>query len=252
LSEVWEAFRLSVNEKDMLAAFLRDVPLARLERRRRGLSLLDIGPDDGQLTLRICEPFSRITMVEADSRSRARLRGNLRRHGRRTPDFAECRVIPARFPCNGLGRRAYDLTLMSHVLYFIPRDQWTQSILAAYETLRPGGMLVATYVCDEGAMAELIAGFGGSPPRFREFEDSCRRALPQAQIEIYRMSNVMCALDEDAIAHFFGFLMTDYQAAASAQEAKQYARRFRRPNGAYVWEKTDGALVITRPKDSPA
>jgi hypothetical protein len=249
LSEVWEAFRLSVNEKDMLAAFLRDVPLARLQRTRRELSLLDIGPDDGQLTLRICDPFSQITLVEADSQSRARLRRNLRRHGRQRPDFAECRVIPARFPCDGLDRGAHDLALLLHVLYFIPRDQWTQCILAAYETLRPGGMLVAAYVCDDGAMADLIARFGGSPLRFPEFEDSCRGVVPKARIEVYRMSNVMCALEEDAMAHFFGFLMADYQAGASAREAREYARRFRRADGAYVWEKTDGALVITRPLD---
>jgi hypothetical protein len=247
LSEVWEAFRLSVNEKDVLEGLLRDVALARLPTTRSDLSLLDIGPDDGQLTLKICRPFSHMTMVEADAGSLARLRSNIDQRRRDVPDLPDCRLVHARFPCEGLGRRAYDLALLLHVLYFIPRDEWTKCILAAYETLRPGGMLLAAYVCDEAAMADLIARFGGARPRFGEFEDACRRALPEAQVEAYRMSNVMCALDETSLAHLFGFLMADYQAAAPAEEVLSYARSFRRADGLYVWEKTDGALLVTRP-----
>ncbi len=247
LSKVWETFRLSVNEKDILASFLRDVPVGRLDCGRRDLALLDIGPDDGQLTLRVCGPFSRLTLVEADVESFDRLQRNVARQSQETLGFPECRLIHARFPCAGLDKDAYDLAMLLHVLYFIPRDLWVQSVRAAYETLRPGGMLVAAYVCDEGSLAEAIAHFKGLPSRFGEFEDACALAFPEAEIEAYRMTSIMAAMEEDGLAHLLGFLMADYQATGTADEVRAYCRRFRRADGTYVWEKTDGALIVRRP-----
>ncbi len=241
LNQVWDAYRFSTDEKAVLRAFLDDVVMREIAPKRRPLALLDVGPDDGTLTRCLCARFDQVTLLEPDPASLERLRAAC---ASRDCASKRCEHIGARFPDADLGDRRFDVVLLSHVLYYFDRSDWLAVLSRAHRLLRPGGVAVAAYVCDEGGLGELLRAFGGRSLDFDAFEDDLADMRREMQPRCYRMASEVCAADERTLLHLLCFLMADRHASAPAAELGRYVRRFLGSDGCFRIPKVDGAVVI--------
>ena len=65
-----------------------------------------------------------------------------------------------------IGSEKYDLILVAHVFYHIPRELWNKCVLKLFESLKPGGSMVLTMTAPRGPWEELqksVRGDGESP-----------------------------------------------------------------------------------------
>lgn len=241
LDRVWEAYRHATDEKDVFLSFLHACVLDGLSAPR-GLSVLDVGPDDGSLVRRLEVPIRRVTMIEPDPVSCARLADALGEPGPGRPDS---RLVRACFPCGDLGGETFDLVLLSHVLYYIDRALWPETVACALRHTRPGGRVVVAYVCDESDLYDTLRAFGGHALGLADFETDCAAHFADRAPTAYRMDSAIEAADETDFLHLLGFLMADRTAHAAPDDLRAHVRRYARADGSYRAAKRDGALVLT-------
>lgn len=148
---------------------------ATLETRHRGLfflkkiipelskkqSFLDIGPGKGKLTNWIGRKFKMVTVVDHCPAALENIR-EVNFNG------ASLRKIHNEFINTEFFLQKFDLINMSHMIYYINKDQLIQNIKKAYDLLMPHGVLVIVF--NEGLNREQLAqDFGGNPQSFESF-----------------------------------------------------------------------------------
>jgi hypothetical protein len=139
-------FLAGSDEKAVTHAYLDHV-VAALPRRR---VLLDVGPADGTTTRHLAPSFERTVCIEPSEPMRRALRQNC-------PDAV---VLPDPVLEAEPGVTA-DLALLSHVLYYVPAEQWTATVLRIMEWVAPGGLLLVLLQNPDNPCMNMVRHFTG-------------------------------------------------------------------------------------------
>ncbi|WP_410539924.1 methyltransferase domain-containing protein [Streptomyces sp. KL2] len=156
-----DRFLAGTDEKTVTHAYL-DRVLGALPARR---VFLDVGPADGTTTRHLGRFFESTVCVEPSEPMRRTLK-------RTCPD---ARVVAEPVLRARPGVRA-DLALLSHVLYYIPRPQWTATVLRIMEWVAPGGLLLVLLQNPDNACMRMVRHFTGSRFDLRELVDELTAA----------------------------------------------------------------------------
>lgn len=134
------------DEKSRTHAYLDDV-VRRMPARR---VLLDVGPADGTTTSHLSPFFERTVCIEPSE--------PMRRALERVCPEALVLAEPVAEAEPGVSA---DLTLLSHDLYYVPREQWAPTVLRVLDWVEPGGTLsVVAYQPDaEAPPQEAVAEY---------------------------------------------------------------------------------------------
>lgn len=141
-----DRFLAGTDEKDRTHAYL-DKVVGRLPARR---VFLDVGPADGTTTRHVGRAFERTVCIEPSE--------PMRRALRHTCPGAVVLAEPVLEAEPGV---AADLALLSHVLYYVPRAQWTATVLRTLEWVGPGGSLLIILQNPENACMRMVRHFTG-------------------------------------------------------------------------------------------
>lgn len=133
---------------------LRELLLGELKRVAKH-AFLDVGPGEGELTIPISSLFESTTIIEVNSKFIVLLESKI-------PNL---RVLNTGIEDLKANRKdAYDLILLSHVLYYVDICAWNDVIRVLYSMLAARGMLVVVLNDNTGDWGELIARFKNKYP----------------------------------------------------------------------------------------
>lgn len=189
---------------------------------RRRQAFLDIGAGGGDLTIPVAASFARTTVVEPNARQIAGLSA-LR------PEFEYLR---ASFEDVDLGDRRFDLILCSHVLYYVPRDRWIETVAKMHDHLEPGGRLVLVIQSPLGQVADFFNAFTHYDAPVLELWKRLGRLHGDENLEVRYFLNDIRARSLDEMVDIGLFLLCDRRFRERRPEIADYfAARHQVPGG---------------------
>ncbi|MFV0131434.1 class I SAM-dependent methyltransferase [Streptomyces sp. HMX112] len=237
--DAFRAFLAGTDEKDVTHAYLTDV-VRRLPARR---TFLDVGAADGTTTKQLSPFFEKTLCIEPGEHMYELLRRNC-------PDAVILRdpVLEAQV------RTPVDLALLSHVLYYLPRKQWTPALLRILSWVRPGGELLVALQNPANACMRMVRHFTGA--RFdlaRLAEELAATASPlvgAARLETLPVRYHGGSLEEAVAVAEFHLSVPELgavEALPTRQELSAYVRRhFTDPAGGFTMPHDQDMLHIRR------
>lgn len=215
--EYLKTFQLLIDSSkldiDNYYAFAREVTLPSIKNFDH---FLDVGPGSGQLTKLIGERFKKITLI--DNRNEALINFNKQ-------DFPSCNLlekINQTIVDVNLNKDEFDLITLSHVLYYIPKNQWSDIIDKCFDALKKDGILVVT-LNDEGEKQAFLKHFGGDAFEFRSFSEQYQKILDKkATVNLYVRPGGILTDKLENLVEVAGFYLMDAQRTASYQACKDY------------------------------
>nr|WP_240449186.1 methyltransferase domain-containing protein [Streptomyces harenosi] len=234
-------FLAGSDEKAVAHAYL-DRVVAALPRRR---VLLDIGPADGTTTRHLAPSFERTVCVEPSEPMRRALRQTC-------PDA----VVLADPVLEAEPGVSADLALLSHVLYYVPAEQWTATVLRIMGWVAPGGLLLVFLQNPDNACMAMVRHFTGC--RFdlrnlaRELAGGPPGLVGDIALDILPARYTGSRLSETVeVAEFHLSLpepLGDGTPPARDSVEDYVRRHFRTPEGGYTIRHDQDVLRIRRPE----
>ncbi|MGK5532452.1 methyltransferase domain-containing protein [Streptomyces sp. URMC 129] len=244
-----DAYRLALgrflartDEKTVTHAYL-DRVVDTLTHRR---VLLDVGPADGTTTRHLAPSFEDTVCIEPSAPMRCVLE-------RTCPDAT---VLPDPVLAAEPGVAA-DLALLSHVLYYVPPEQWTATVLRVMEWVAPGGLLLVLLQNPDNACMGMVRHFTGCRFDVRDLARELAAAPPglvgDVRLDALPARYSSPCLDETLlVADFLLSVPADRTGGAPLPprgSVEAYVRRhFRTPEGRYVIRHDQDVLRIERPR----
>lgn len=181
-------------------------------------TLLDVGPGCGTLTRWIGKDFNHITVVD----NNLKIIENLNKGKRITRKKAELlkiqgSILDAKLPFN-----FYDLGVISHVLYYIDKDEWLNVVRHVYNAVKPEGMIVIALSGDQNGKAELIKHFGGELIDINYLAKTCSQQFGSSCVKMFASNEAFYTLDITAMLHIAGFFLCDAHITATREELLTY------------------------------
>lgn len=220
--DAFTRFLANSDEKVTTHAYLDEV-VRRLPARR---VFLDIGPADGATTRHVGRSFDRTVCVEPSEPMRRAL-------ARTCPD-AVVLAEPVHRADPGVG---VDLALLSHVLYYIPRQEWAATLRRVLGWVEPGGTLLVIQQDPDNACMRMVRHFTGVGFGLRELAGELA-AAPDGPTGDLRLESVPAHYRSDDLAETVtvaGFLLSFPGSTPPTREAvEEYVQRhFRTEDGTY-------------------
>jgi hypothetical protein len=234
--DAFSRFLAGTDEKTTTHAYLRDV-VERMPARR---VLLDVGAADGTTTRFLSPYFEHTVCIEPS----APMRRALARACPRAEVVAEP-VLEARIDARA------DLALLSHVLYYVPREQWTATVTRLLEWLAPGGLLLVLLQDPDAACMRMVRHFTGLRFDLRELADDLA-ALPRdlaGGVELDTVPARYRSGDLDETVSVAGFHLSLPCGPSPTRDAvRAYVRQHLRDgDGGYVLRHDQHVLRVHRP-----
>lgn len=150
---------MSSTETWRRAHFMQHVLLDRLSKPR---SLLEVGIGDARLTRWLTKHFSRAVLVEPNAQAVCQVTQQ---------SFPHCQidVVPGHIEDIELKQQRFDLINLSHMLYYIPEQQWVPLIKKLYTHLKPGGKMLITLSGDQDMKGTILNEFSTCSYDFEHF-----------------------------------------------------------------------------------
>lgn len=143
----FELFLAGSDEKAVTHAYLTEL----VEQLPARDAFVDVGAGSGATTGYLARYFAYTLAVEPGAPMRAVLRAALP-----DVDVSDARVLDVR------PDRAIDFVLCSHMLYYVPRDEWVATVLHMAGWLRSGGELVIVLQNPDNACMRMARHFTGA------------------------------------------------------------------------------------------
>ncbi|WP_158101866.1 class I SAM-dependent methyltransferase [Streptomyces swartbergensis] len=234
--EAFSRFLAGTDEKITTHSYLQGIVQSLPARR----VFLDVGAADGTTTRHLAPHFERTICIEPSEP----MRRTLALACPQAEVVAEP-VLQARIDARP------DLALFSHVLYYIPRDQWAATAQRILNWLAPGGLLLILLQNPDAACMRMVHHFTGLRFDLRELADELATLPPGVVGTIdldlvparYRSHN----LDETvAVADFH--LSIPGSSSPTRDSVEQYVEQHLRDgDGGYVLRHDQHVLRIKRP-----
>jgi len=205
---------LSTLETQHREEFIHNCVLVTIQRKQ---NFLDLGSSRGELASRVAQDFEEITLVDIHRASLEAISNTL------FPRANKVNKIEANIAKANLETDKYDLILISHVLYYIPYDQWLHVVNSAYSLLREGGKLVII-VSGKGGKEAMETHFGGSILPIDNFVTTVRHHYPSSSNH-YSALECFVAPDIKSAMHIASMLLYDVDIRVKNFALKNYLLR---------------------------
>ena len=140
----------------------------------------------------------------------------------------------------------YDLAILSHVLYYIDRSSWLDSIKNLYSSLKVGGIGVIILSDGHEGKAKLMKDFGGKSIDFDGMAKECSQVF-DANFEVFVTDEKFHALTLTHMLHTASFFLLDAGVTASKDRLEEYVKANYRQNGdTYLMTSRQKILVLTK------
>ncbi|WP_405363300.1 class I SAM-dependent methyltransferase [Kitasatospora sp. NBC_00085] len=233
----FELFLAGTDEKLRTHARLDQV-VAGLEHRR---VLLDVGAGEGRTTAHLGRFFERTVAVEPSAAMRERLR-------LACPDAL---VLPEPID-EAQPPGPADLVHLSHVLYYVPEEDWLRTVGTVLGWTVHGGTLVVMLQNPDSPCMRMAEHFTGVRYDLRPLADRLREREPAHEYTLetldlrYRADRLEEAVD---VAEFMVNVadLATMEPRPDRTELTAYVRRhFARPDGSFVIGHTQDMLTVRR------
>ncbi|MFG3015914.1 class I SAM-dependent methyltransferase [Streptomyces cinerochromogenes] len=233
--EAFGRFLAGTDEPVRTQAYLRGI----VERLPAHRVLVDVGAGDGTTTRHLAPCFGRTVCVEPSESMRRAL----------TRAVPQAEVVAAPVGEARVDARA-DLALLSHVLYYVPRDQWAATVARVMEWVAPGGVLLILLQDPDSACMRMVRHFTGHRFDLRELADELT-ALPAGLVGGTGLDVVPACYrsrDLDEAVMVAGFHLSVPGGPPVPREAVEaYVRRhFSDGDGGYAMRHDQHALRVER------
>ncbi|MGI5336224.1 class I SAM-dependent methyltransferase [Streptomyces sp. CA-181903] len=240
----FELFLAGTDEKDDIEARL--VGLVEGLGRRR--VFLDVGAGEGRTTARLAPYFERTVAVEPSAAMREALRAAC--------PGAVVVAEPVDRAEPGVGA---DLVLLSHVLYYLPEEEWPGTLDRVFGWTAPGGTLLVLLQDPDNACMRMVRHFTGA--RF-DLRAAARRLVERQAGRVadwsvetvgnaYRTTDPREALDTAEFMINVPGLRNLDPLPSRAGLAAYVEEHFARPDGTYAIDHAHDVVRIRRAPDQP-
>lgn len=233
----FELFLAGTDEKPLTHAWL-DRLVTGLAHRR---VVLDVGAGEGRTTAFLARSFERTVAVEPSAAMREKLAeacpGALV-----LPDPVERAVPP----------EPADLVHLSHVLYYVPPEDWLRTVRRILGWAAPGGTLLVVLQNPRSPCMTMAAHFTGVRYDLRPLLEELREREPAHTYALetldltYRAESLDEALDVAEFMVNVAELATMDPLPTRAELAAYVRHHFARPDGGYAIGHTQDMLVVRR------
>lgn len=233
----FELFLAGTDEKPLTHARLTEVATA-LDRRR---VLLDVGAGEGRTTAHLAQYFARTVAIEPSAAMRERLHAVC-------PDAL---VLPDPIDTAEPPEPA-DLVHLSHVLYYVPSEDWLRTVGRVLDWAAPGGTLLVVLQNPESPCMRMAAHFTGVRHDLRPLAEQLAEQGPEHAVALetldlhYRTDRLADAVD---VAEFMVNVadLAVLDRLPDRDELTAYVERhFARPDGGYAIGHTQDMLTVRR------
>jgi hypothetical protein len=240
-SRIWAIFISSTNEEKAAAEFLIRAVMPHLKKKD---AMLDIGVGDRRLSRMVGRSFEHFTGVELNSELAARFKGQSA-SGFMTPtgkdNFA---IIRGDFMAEKLPV-GIDFTLASHVLYYIPAEQWLDAAERLVRTINRDGIVAIVLGGDEGDKASLIRHFNGRLPPIGDLALRCNQRFGDENVRVISVESSILAAGQTAMKHIAGFLLRDGETTASEPDLTSFIdAHFKQTDGTYKMNTVQKVILL--------
>lgn len=223
--------------RNRILFFLKDIlPIITSKK-----SLLDVGPGDGRLTRILARYFAHVTAVDSNSHIlrnlNALLSANTSYHS------VNKNILDA-----DLVSEAYDCAVVSHILYYINREDWDSVIKNLYRSLTKNGILVVVLGGDELDKADLIHNFNGNNLKIDHLVYQCMEFFGQSNVSAYASDEVFMSLTNVGMLHIAAFMLADAGVTAHKVELVDYINsNLKNPRGHFEMTTRQKFILIRKP-----
>jgi predicted SAM-dependent methyltransferase len=128
-----------------------------------------------------------------------------------------CSILDSKLPTEH-----YDLAILSHLLYYIDKSDWLETIKIAYKAIKPEGYLVITLSGEELGKAELIKYFGGYPVEIDNLTKQCISLFGSENVWVFSSEERVITTDLSSMLHIGGFFLYDARVVANKNILRDY------------------------------
>lgn len=176
-------------------------------------ALLDIGPGNGKLTRWIGRKFKEITLVDPVPEVLENISKEF------FPKRSLVKKINMSFLETILPQNAFDLIVLSHVMYHFPQEKWADVIEKALKSLQPKGMIVV--VINSGLDREKLGDlFNGSTFPVSQFVQTIGEL--GKDVEFISSKESFYAKDLTTMLHICGLHLHDTGGYASREALEKH------------------------------
>lgn len=203
-------------------------------------AFLDVGPGDGSVAQMISPYFQHLTAIDSNAQILDEL--ELKLENTIKTSTIKQNILYATLPQNH-----FDLALLSHVLYYIPAQDWLKVVNSTFESLTEHGVLVITLGGDELGKAELIHHFGGSTLEIDALAKACIEMFSGHRVTLYASQESFVTSNAETMFHIAAFMLADGPVTASKNELMDYIEHhFKRSNNLFEMTTKQKFIVIQK------
>ncbi|MBO1419481.1 trans-aconitate 2-methyltransferase, partial [Streptomyces sp. FH025] len=159
----FELFLAGTDEKPLTHARLSEITAALPHRR----VLLDVGAGEGRTTAYLARSYDRTIAIEPSAAMREKLRAVC----------PQALILPDRID-RAQPPEPADLVHLSHVLYYVPEEEWLPTVTRALEWTVPGGTLLVVLQHPDSPCMRMATHFTGVRYDLRPLLDRLRTVRP--------------------------------------------------------------------------
>lgn len=229
-----DLFLKSTDETRRLGLFIKRAVFPLLITFDR---LLEIGSGSGRLIHWFGNSFKHVTAVDINKK----MLDELNKTKRILRNSIQFEKIHASLFNADLKKNSYNLTLLSHVLYYIDRSEWLNAVKLAYNVTCPNGFLLIVMSGNDLGKAALIKHFGGEPIQIDSLTEQCQKLFGSDFVQIFESDERIVSEGLLPILHIGGFFLCDARVTATKQALTTYLQ-------AYCQKKNNFYEITSRQK----
>ncbi len=235
--ETLKILNLATNEVRHLKAFLLSKILSQVKSFGH---LLDIGIGDCSVTKIVGRKFKEITLIDKNKKIFKNISLSL---------FKKCSKLHLSNQCildAPLERDKYDLILLSHTLYYIPKAQWPDLIKKLFSSLKKDGIL---FIALTGGLDKdgLIKTFSPTTPSIMNHLIDYCHIDAASKIEAYKSKEVSLSKDIKTMMHIANLYLNDAGVTVSFEDLKLYLlKKYHSNTGLFRLEAEQQFIVLQK------
>ena len=182
------------------------------------INFLDVGPGDGKITRWVGKNFDQVTAIDTNQLVINTLPQKMVGRIKFTGLTGSILSAP-------LENNLYDLSLLSHTLYYIENAKWLDAIHKIYKATKSGGIITIILGGDTFGKAELMKYFGGSAPDIDWLFQKCRQLFRQDKVLGFCTKEAFVTKNILEMLHISGFMLYDAGVTASKKMLMEYINK---------------------------